>query len=343
MIGKNIKYYRLKNGLTMKQLGELIGVTSMTISHYENGRRKPNLAASRALAAALKVRLADLIRSDGEQLQFCHGNFRKNAALSASNREMVYLTIEDYLSRFFVALDTVGGDALPAHPDLNCLSLYEDDSFNARQFCQWLGVAPDSSMGNIVDLVENSGIIVCQLPIPSEHFSGLNGTVNRIPYVAVNSSMSPERQRFTIIHELVHMAFVGLNDTDSKECENRVNSIAGHVLFSDKAVYRELGVKRNAVSADMLVTAVEYGISMLCLAYRARECGVISNSAYQDFMIRASTHGWRKHEPTRIPQEKSSLFKQLVYRAIAADEISIQRGAELLKTSYDEIIQELEF
>lgn len=343
MIGKNLKYYRLKNGFTMKALGEMVGVTGMAISNYESGKRIPDLNTSRALASVLKVRLADLIKADGDKLEFCHGNFRKNAALKIGDQDMIYYTIEEYLGRFFVALEAVGTVMLPAHPELQSLPVFEDDGLNARNLCDWLGIAPDSPIGNVVDLVENNGIIVCQLAIPSEHFSGLNGTVNDIPYIAVNVSMSPERQRFTILHELAHMAFVGLNDANSKEGEQRANSIAGHVLFSDKAVYRELGVKRHSISADMLVTAKEYGISMICLAYRARECGVVSESAYRHFMMMASANGWRKNEPSRIGQEKSSLFKQLVYRAIEEDGISVQRGAELLNTSYDQVASELKF
>ena len=50
--------------------------------------------------------------------------------------------------------------------------------------------------------------------------------------------------------------------------------------------------------------------------------------------------GWRKNEPSRIEQEETTLFKQLVYRAIGEDAISVQRGAELLGTSYEEVSKE---
>jgi len=48
--------------------------------------------------------------------------------------------------------------------------------------------------------------------------------------------------------------------------------------------------------------------------------------------------GWRKNEPSRIEKEVSTLFEQLVYRAINENEISMQRGAELLKIPYDEAV-----
>ena len=45
--------------------------------------------------------------------------------------------------------------------------------------------------------------------------------------------------------------------------------------------------------------------------------------------------GWKKHEPVRIEKEEPMLFSQLVFRAVSEKEITIQKGAELLKQSYN--------
>lgn len=45
----------------------------------------------------------------------------------------------------------------------------------------------------------------------------------------------------------------------------------------------------------------------------------------------------KKNEPTRIAPETPTLFKQLVYRAVNEEEISIQRGAELLEVPFSEV------
>lgn len=44
-----------------------------------------------------------------------------------------------------------------------------------------------------------------------------------------------------------------------------------------------------------------------------------------------------KNEPFRIDKEEPTLLRQLVFRPVAEDEISIQKGAELLKTTYDDV------
>ena len=93
----------------------------------------------------------------------------------------------------------------------------------------------------------------------------------------------------------------------------------------------------------MIRTAKEYGISMQLLAKRAHHLSIIRDSAYKSFCITVSSLGWRKNEPSRIDAEVTSLFEQLVYRAVSEEEISIPRGAELLKSSYCEVLKNCSF
>ena len=52
---------------------------------------------------------------------------------------------------------------------------------------------------------------------------------------------------------------------------------------------------------------------------------------------RLNQHGGRKNEPSRIDQENTSLFEQLVLRAIGEEEITVSKGAELLKISLSDM------
>ena len=123
-----------------------------------------------------------------------------------------------------------------------------------------------------------------------------------------------------------------------KDMENRATAIGGAFLFPKEDATRELGVRRTSVTRDMLLIAKEYGISMMLLVMRARLCGILSESVTRAFYISASKAGWRTSEPTRIEPEQPLLFEQLVYRAVNEEEISIQRGAELLRRPYTDIM-----
>ena len=86
MFERNLKYYRLKNNLTKKELASRVGVSAMSITHYENGDRYPDMDIIKKLASALGVSAIDFIASRNLGLQFEHERFRKNSKLSVLNQ-----------------------------------------------------------------------------------------------------------------------------------------------------------------------------------------------------------------------------------------------------------------
>ena len=50
LIGKRIKDMRIEKGLSQKELGDLLGVTKVSVCGYENGTRTPSLDTFNLLA-----------------------------------------------------------------------------------------------------------------------------------------------------------------------------------------------------------------------------------------------------------------------------------------------------
>lgn len=341
MLGRNLRYYRLKNNMTIKELSEKIGVTNMAISNYEHDKRTPDMKVLRQLADVLNVKVVDFMEIRDENLCFEHGEFRKNTTLTKGKQELLHDSIEEYFNRFFTVVSFLGSTVLQNPPKIHELQLINDLEICAKKLRNWLNLSAEGPIINLINILENNGILVYIIDFPDNKFSGINGVVNGYPYIAINKNMTPERQRFTISHELAHMAFIWSDEISAKECEKISNGIAGAFLFPSKDAFRELGLKRSKIQGDMQVAAAEFGISMMCLAYRAKELNIVTESAYRSFMISVSQLGWQKNEPSRIEMESANLFKQLVYRAIEEEEINIQRGAELLNVSYKLISDDL--
>lgn len=339
MFGKNLKYYRLRSKLSKKELANRVGVSAMAITHYENEERKPEIDILRKLASELGVRLADFLAVRSGNHQYAHCEFRKNSVLSKNDQEFICESVEEYFDRFFNVVDALGGEVLPAYPATRCVRVGHDAEDAAHLLRDHLGFAADGPIQNIIGAMENKGVLLYQCNIENEHFSGMNGTVDGRPYIILNTNMTPERQRSTLVHELAHVFCIFPEDMTEKECEDFATAISGAFLCQEKDMVRELGVKRTRITSDMVMVAKEYGVSTLLLMKRANILGIITNALYRDFMIRASQHGWRKNEPARIPEETTNLFEQLTIRAVNEDEISEQRGAELLSISYDEFDQ----
>lgn len=342
MISKNIKYYRLMKSMSKKELAEAVNVTPMAISNYESGKRNPEMEILKKIANVLDVRIADFLIIRNESIKFSHNEFRKCSSLAKEKQELIFEIIEEYFSRFMDSVEILGGNVLPDAPICHTLKITLDSENDAKALRSYLNFASTGPIDDLIGNLENKGFLILLQDINDDKFSGINGFVNEHPYIMLNKKMTTERNRSTIAHELAHLMF-NWNDTNlsEKEIEEYATAIGGAFLFPKSDAIRELGVHRKYVSKDMTIVAAEYGISMMLLAKRAQLSNIITASSAKDFYVLASKLGWRKNEPSRIKnKEVPLLFEQLVYRAINENEISIQRGAELLKKSYQTVIHD---
>lgn len=77
MFCKNLRFYRLKNAMTKKELAEKSELTPMAITHYENGTRTPNMEVLKRLADALGSVFLIFSKSETRTLSLYTANFGK--------------------------------------------------------------------------------------------------------------------------------------------------------------------------------------------------------------------------------------------------------------------------
>lgn len=337
MFCKNLKFYRLKRRITKKQLAEMAGVTPMAITHYENGDRMPDMDMVYKLAECLDVGISDFLSRRNANLSFVHGEFRKGSKLTVSQQEYIKESVEEYFGRFFDILEILGGDILPPHLGISEWAFTLDYETDAEHLREYLSIGKAGPVGNLADLLERRGFLLYFMDMEDSAFYGLNGTVNGRPYIAVNSNMTAERIRTTMIHELAHIAFKWPVSMEVKEEEKAATAIAGAFLITEMDMFREVGLKRKSLSEDLLFVCRKYGIAMSLIAVRARSLGIINDAAYKEFFTRLNRSGAAERETSLIEIDYPVLFKQLVYRAVSEGEISKERGSELLGEMLDEV------
>ena len=333
MVGRNIKYYRLLKKMSQEALAQAVGVGKMAISNYESGKRNPDYNTSRKLANALGVTLGMLLAQADSGITIQHGAFRKQSALTKSQQEIILGKADRYLERLYEVVSFVGDSALPEAPVYE-RALANDYESAGRHLREILGLAPSGPIGNITDILENHGFIICPVAFEERGFSGNSGFVNGRPYIVVNVSMPGERQRFTLIHELAHLVFTFNGEQDE---ERMVDGIAGAFLLPQDDILRELGPKRSDIRGDLRYIQREYGISMAATVMRAHQAGIINKAVYENTMKWMSANGLRMDEKSGIHPEKTHLLEQLTSRAVAEDEIGISKAAELLEMSVPDV------
>ncbi len=70
MIGRNVKMLREIRGLNQKELAELIGASTGTLSHIEKNTRQPSLDMLYKIADALNVSVLNLLLDEKEINRF---------------------------------------------------------------------------------------------------------------------------------------------------------------------------------------------------------------------------------------------------------------------------------
>jgi Zn-dependent peptidase ImmA (M78 family)/DNA-binding XRE family transcriptional regulator len=341
MIGPRIKQARDSAGLSLRDLAALCGLSAMAISKYERGEITPSSEALLALSKALNVRVEYFFRQHDVQLEAVE--YRKHADMPEKEKKRILADAREQLERWlaleqFIPTHWASRFDLPGSlPEkIDSLDEVEDIALTLRK--AWnLG---NDALPALIDTLELHGIKVFVTSIDGERkFDGLSATANGKPIILIvgGSHQPGDRQRFTLIHELGHLV---LKDRLSKHLdeEKACNRFAGAFLVPKDSVLRILGRDRTWLEPrELQLLKEEWGLSMAGWMLRARDLRIMSAADAANMWSFFKEHGWDKREPDpQYPREQSRGFEQLLYRALAEDQISESKAAELLGISLGE-------
>jgi Zn-dependent peptidase ImmA (M78 family) len=134
------------------------------------------------------------------------------------------------------------------------------------------------------------------------------------PLFVINSDVPADRQRFTMGHELGHVACLPAVDADPEEM---AQAFAAELLAPARQVHADLK-EGNITPARLLQLKDKWLISAAAMLRRASDLAVISESSYRRISAQTSALGWRTGEPDPLPPETASVVPRLVRQAIAA-------------------------
>lgn len=334
MIGHRLKIARAAQGLSMQQLAEQVNVSANMIKKYEHNKSMPSSDVLLRLLAVLNVPIDFLFRPF--QVELGEVEFRKKSNTPQKLLNQIKVDVTNQVERWLTLKNIwlnfpIQSFVLPA--DLPAIHSLDDIDLLADQLrIHWqLGTNPIS---HIIDLLEMFGIIVivCDVENSAHHFDGLQAMVNNLPVIVVSSSLTGDRQRFTLAHELGHLLLQHHTLPEEIDIEKACNRFAGAFLLPKSQILKILGEKRSKIKIEELsLLKHTYGISMAAILYRAKDLGIIKSSYHKSCSILFRKQGWHKKEPDMpYANEQTHLFKQLVYHAMAEEIISESKGSELL-------------
>lgn len=334
-IGERIRTARKAASLSLRALAEEVGVSAQAISKYENNLVTPNSAVLRRLARATGMSVEFFFRT--QEVTLSHPAYRKRTTLPKKQQNAILGQIQEWLERYLEVETFFPQEthcfSLPEDLDRDAASMEDVEALTIQLRKEWgLGTAP---IENLMAVLEHQGIKI-GLVDGHDKFDACTFTLaGNVPVIVTERDLPGDRQGFNISHELGHYVL----QTDS---EGMANRFAGAFLAPEPAVRRELGTRRSALSVrELYILKHKYGLSMQAWIYRAKDLGILSQSAATQLFRLFGAKGWRRQEPgDPVPSKVPDRLNQWVYRALAEGLISRPRAAELLGESLAQFLAE---
>ncbi|MGO6677622.1 XRE family transcriptional regulator [Rhizobium leguminosarum] len=348
--GEKLTEARLASGLRKNALADKVGVTSMAISRYEANQDRPTHDNLDAIANALKFPVEFFTRKAWpESLGTVF--WRDQVAETKAAREMTEQRMK-WLCELFWTLEEELDFPPPAVPDfglpddvhLITSSMIESCASELR--LEWR--LRNQPIRDVVLSVENAGIPVAMLDIPSEKQDGFlfRSPLLKRGFVGVNVyNTTAARARFDVAHELGHLVLHRNVTPDQnrdpelhKLLEKQAHRFAGAFLFPKHSFLEEVAVP----SLDYFYALKkQWGMSIAAMIARSFDLGMIDGDAKKRLYISMNRRDWRQREPLDdvMAIERPRMLRRGVEALVASGDHSHDFLEHMLALPRKEILQ----
>lgn len=326
-LGSLLRNARHLRGVSMDDLRRLMNdcVTKQTISNYERGKTMPSRSF---LTMVQKALLLPPYYFSEPQAELAEVELRYKGNYTTKQFIQLKTAIQTAISHYLQLETTLGLSTQFDNPISNLVihDLNDVETASEKLRNEWkLG---DTALPYICSQLEYRGIRIVEIQHDDDSFDGMSGilTLLQQPFIAINQHATPERRRFTLVHELGHILLALGDEIENKE--KACNYFAGAMLLSRAAIRFELGDIRTSVSIQELKSIKErYGVSIAAIVHRAYDLGIIDrhyyNHLYDDWINKNRMEtGWGEYIIPDGPQR----YKQMQARAISEGIIERERN-----------------
>jgi len=287
----NIRLARLFNGLSLAELGELLGRSKQYLSRVETGAEPVSAALEQDLIDQLGILPEFLRHVDPMPLteEQCH--FRKQLTTKVALRQYARARGE-MLKRLVCVLDDYLD--LPEYHIKEADPSSDESIERGAEQCraEWgLGWGPIS---NVTRVAENAGAVVMRVNGLANEVDAVSFATRR-PVIALNGAgRSACRARFGVAHELGHFALhIGVL-TGDRLTETQANRFASAFLLPRATFLSEShkALKRSRLNWEGLSELkLRWGVSKSALVYRGRQLGLFTDDQVRAAYIKLKRHG----------------------------------------------------
>jgi Zn-dependent peptidase ImmA (M78 family) len=308
-------------GLTQTELAvkltELAGAQPKISQGYVSRAEKGALSVTgdrlELFATALEA-TPHLLTSDAKLWSLGEGCLyhRNRASTKASTLRQLHAKIN--LLRLFLHRLADAGDV--AFPEFTLVPVLvggldgpEDAARGLRRALQ----LPEGPIESVTSVAERIGALVVPMSLGGREVDATSlHPPGEPPVFVINTDAPTDRQRFTLAHEIGHLACACPPDMDAEEI---AQAFASELLAPAKEVRPQLA-SAPITPSRLLQLKATWRMSAAALLRRAVDLAVISDSRYRTLNTQTSALGWKTSEPEPLPAEDSRVVPALVAAAV---------------------------
>jgi Zn-dependent peptidase ImmA (M78 family)/transcriptional regulator with XRE-family HTH domain len=373
VIAANLRRLRDLRDMSQTELADAAGISRVQLGDLERGGvENPRTATLTNLAKALRVPAGELLRP---ALSLKQVRFRSNEKLKSRDAILSdvarwlsdFNQLEDQLSEKSPKTFTSLKESIRLSPGLQGMEKAKEMAAGVRKYFH-LGLLP---VDNLCEVLEEHGIKVYRIQLHNPDFFGLSvGEAEGGPAIIVNTweKISVERWIFSTAHELghllMHLSAYDVNEsTEDDQQEREADVFAAHFLMP-QAGFEKIWKSTYGLSLYEKVMRIKrtFRVSYLTVLYRLNEVpNFIKGNPFARFKadygeITGKSLG-KTEEPdgldgkvfrpeplaSREPEKmgpfdfREDRLESLVRKGIEGGEISMGRGAEVLRKSLAEM------
>lgn len=344
---------------TIEKLSEKAKISKSTISNILNERGGASFLILELLADALGVTSEKLLAPKPVLKSL---RYRTNKSMSAREKaasENLIYSAAEWMNDYSDFLKT--HEKNKKHNEI--LQLQEKNPVTlANQVRNVWGMEKFSPIFNIEDYIYDSGIIILGIPFGFRQTFGVSiGSEDDGPAILVNtdSSISVERQVFTMAHELGHILMhcdnftkdIEKDDVINKQEDEEADIFASNLLMPEAAFIEYLKKTKSLGLVESTLKIKRYfGLSYETVLYRLCKLTNLDLTEtikkFRFFYKQKYKHDFANHyEPQSLGELEftNSSAKETIFSAVFNKEITLERAGHLLGIADSLVDEEYKF
>jgi len=348
VIGKNIERLKESKGLTNEDIGNIIGVTRVTVAKYLSGEQVIDSARLFRLANKYNLPLNWFLSSGEESMSFM---FRADNPQENFDDELAHY-LNKILNEYIRILELAGENNVAYLPQAYKLhlkdnKLTEDDHELIREIAEKQRKA--YGLEGFIDydiysILEKNNINVLALKLNNTKIFGLSAfSEDKGAFIIINDhpDIPEERKRFSAIHELGHLIFhredydrepgeLAYSKSRNNINEKIVETFANYFLIPRNQLRGYKKLFRGYISnfSNIYEVKKEFGVSAQALLMALKGEGYIEQKVFGPLFGRLKKI---EGEPQPIDYiDKNKKLKSILRRLYLEDKVTTNKVAELL-------------